>query len=186
VTKCGLLAPHGQRYRSGWKSVLKLQRESDTQGVKAIAESVAAILFHGTGCPRWAPSAIAMAELHRLLADDVLELEIHAWVDDGGPDGEQLYCVADLVSQHLLTDADLVRQVEAIVGRDDAAVTSLRALAQHCADAGYAGACHWCLTAIAALRPAQVRCSLTSIGAQRRGPCQAPYSDALTSQRIGP
>ena len=132
------------------------------------ASAAAAVLFHGATCAHDAAPAAAMRQLHGLLADEALQLEIHAWLGTGGPDGEQLYCLADLLDHRFARDQELADRARIIVGTGAVAAESLAVLEQHLQHAGYEGAAIWCRDAAAVLNPgAQVRTSLTTVGRQR-------------------
>jgi len=106
-----------------------------------------AALLPGTG-----PGVTAAAgELRDLVADDILMLEIQGWVEDGGPDGEQLYCLADLLRAGLDADAVLASEVATVVVRDGSAVAALDTLARLNAANGRTGAADWCRAAAGAV-----------------------------------
>ena len=81
-----------------------------------------------------------------------LMLKIRGWVEDGGPDGEQLYCLADLLRTRFDADAALAAAAARVVVRDGSALAALDLLARLQAANGRTGAAAWCREAAAALR----------------------------------
>jgi hypothetical protein len=82
-------------------------------------------------------------------------LEIEGWTEDGGPDGEQLSCLADLLRVRLAADAALAAEMTDVVLRDGSAVAALETLERLNVTKGRAGAAAWCREAAAAVRRAR-------------------------------
>jgi hypothetical protein len=120
-----------------------------------VADAASAVLLAAV-LPDPRPGVAATAgELRDLVADEILGLEIQGWVEDGGPDGEQLYCLADILQARLAADAALASRLADAVLRDDSAVTALETLARLNAANGRTGAATWCREVAAAVRSAR-------------------------------
>jgi hypothetical protein len=150
--------------------------------VTTTARAAAALLLHAALERSDDPAARG---LWLSLGDDVLHLEVGGWVDEGGPDGEQLYCLSDLLSARFSADPVLRGRTEALVHRDDAALRSLDALARWFRRAGSAGAARWCVEAAEHVRtvvpgrsPVPVRPHPAQVG--RRAPRPASEWPAFT------
>jgi hypothetical protein len=120
--------------------------------VTITANSAAAVLLRAMR--PGAPPAVAAAAsaIRELLADEILVLEAYGWVQAGGPDGEQLYCLADLLGDRLAGDERLRTGVEDAVHGDRVGVAALDSLAAWLRGAGHAGASEWCRESAGALR----------------------------------
>jgi hypothetical protein len=117
-----------------------------------LADAASAVLLAAALPDAGTGITTAAGELRNLVADDVLMLEIRGWVEDGGPDGEQLYCLADLLRTRFDADADLAAAAARLVVRDGSALAALDALARLQAASGRTGAAAWCREVAGALR----------------------------------
>jgi hypothetical protein len=93
--------------------------------------------------------AEAILGLREVVGPRMREL-VDRWLAEGGPDGEQVYCLDHLMRVRFGVDPRLQVVVEEIVVTGDAAANALAALGEHCRREGYRGAQAWCQ---AALRP---------------------------------
>jgi len=85
----------------------------------------------------------AILGLREVVGPRLREL-VDDWMADGGPDGEQVYCLDDLLRDRFGTDPRFQVAVEEIVAVDDVAREAVSALAEHCRREGYRGAQAWC------------------------------------------
>lgn len=122
------------------------------------AAAAAALLLYGARTGRETDDRLAEAilDLRTIVGSDAREL-VDRWIAEGGPDGEQVYCLDHLLQGRLTDEPHLQAAVEGVVGRDQVSVDALKALAEHSIRNGFRGAYAWCLMALAApITPSQV------------------------------
>lgn len=91
--------------------------------------------------------AETILDLRELVGGDTREL-VDRWLADGGPDGEQIYCLDDLLRHRFATEPRFQAAVQDVVRTGQVATTAVSALAEHCQRAGFRGAYAWCQTAL--------------------------------------
>jgi hypothetical protein len=119
-----------------------------------LAGAATALMLRGSGTNAAPDAAADSRELLGALADESLTRHIRGWAAEAGPDGEQIYCLHDLLVTRLETDGRLRGLVSGVVRRDGAAAATraLRALRERCRCEGYLGAAGWCAQNILGLR----------------------------------
>ena len=118
--------------------------------VTRTAAGAVALLLYGarTGHETDDRLAEAILDLRAVVGSDVRQM-VDRWIAEGGPDGEQVYCLDHLLQSRLSVEPQLCAAVEAIVARGHVAPDALRALAEHAICNGFRGAYDWCLAALA-------------------------------------
>lgn len=137
--------------------------------VTKLAAGAVALLLYGvrTGREMNDKLAEAILDLHAVAGPDLQQLA-DRWIADGGPDGEQIYCLEHLLQARLTDEPQWRAAVERVVSRDQVAVLALKALAEHSIGNGFRGAYEWCLTALAVpvvhgqVAPAQLNRTVTT------------------------
>jgi len=119
--------------------------------IASVADAASAVLLADALPEAGAGVAAAAGELRRLVADEILVLEIQGWVEAGGPDGEQHYCLADLLRTRLDADPALAAGAARLVVRDGSAIAALETLARLHSTHGRTGAAAWCREAADAI-----------------------------------
>lgn len=89
----------------------------------------------------------AILDLRELAGAGTREL-VDRWIAEGGPDGEQIYCLDDLLRQRFSTEPALQAAVQGLVDTGPVARDALTALAEHCRREGLRGAHAWCQAAL--------------------------------------
>lgn len=114
------------------------------------AAGAVALLLYGARTGRETDDRLADAilDLRAVVGPELREL-VDGWIAEGGPDGEQVYCLDHLLQDRLTDEPPLRTAIEGIVTRDRVAVDALNALAEHSIRNGFRGAYGWCLMALA-------------------------------------
>lgn len=85
----------------------------------------------------------AVLGLREIVGPQIREL-VDGWLAGGGPDGEQVYCLDQLLRDRFDADPQFQAAVEKIVAAGEVTPDAVGALAQHCRIEGYLGAQAWC------------------------------------------
>jgi hypothetical protein len=117
--------------------------------VTRTAAGAVALLLYGARAGRETDDGLAEAilDLRALVGPELRQLVDH-WIAEGGPDGEQIYCLDHLLQARLTDEPEFGPGVQNILGRGDVAADALRALSEHAISNGFRGAHAWCLTAL--------------------------------------
>jgi hypothetical protein len=111
-----------------------------------VGGAAAMLLRRVPGDPTWDATGDLLALLNPALRDAVQD-----WRDAGGPDGEQLMCLADQLQRSALEDRRIERAVRGATLDRGPVVGALGALAADLTDAGHHGAAEWCRDQLATL-----------------------------------
>ena len=108
-----------------------------------------ALLLYGARAGREIDDSLveAILELRELVGADTREL-VDRWIAEGGPDGEQIYCLEHLLTSRFAGEPQFQAATEAIVSVGRVAKDAITALADHCRREGFRGAYAWCQTAL--------------------------------------
>lgn len=128
-----------------------------------------ALLLYGARAGRDIDDSLveAIIALRELVGPDTREL-VDRWIAEGGPDGEQIYCLDRLLRDRFLAEPRFEAAVAAIVGTGpqvrpgvgqgapqsivpgagQVARDAITALAEHCRREGFRGAFAWCQAAL--------------------------------------
>jgi len=118
--------------------------------VTTTASGAVALLLYGARADREIEDGLveAILELRELVGADLRAL-VDRWVAEGGPDGEQIYCLDHLLRERFLADAGFQDAVAGVVGTGTVTRQAVSALADHCRRQGFLGAYGWCQAALA-------------------------------------
>jgi hypothetical protein len=92
--------------------------------------------------------AEAILELRDVVGPETREL-VDRWMAEGGPDGEQIYCLDHLLRARVVAEPALLTAVEGVVSVGQVTRHAVAALADHCRRQGFRGAYAWCQLALA-------------------------------------
>ncbi len=110
--------------------------------LRTFVAGAAALLLHPPAAGGADPvGAATVRGLRAALGPEIRSL-LDGWVA-GGPDGEQILCLADLLHERTQHDEAFRRQL-AVAGSTAAGVEALRGLAARCRRHGFWGAARWC------------------------------------------
>jgi hypothetical protein len=117
--------------------------------VTRTAAGAVALLLYGARTGREADDRLAEAilDLRAVVGPDVCQM-VDRWIAEGGPDGEQVYCLDHLLHSRLTDEPQLSAAVKGIVARGHVAADALKALAEHSICNGFRGAYEWCVAAL--------------------------------------
>jgi len=133
--------------------------------VTTTVSGAVALLLYGARAGRDIDDSLveAIIALRELVGPDTREL-VDRWIAEGGPDGEQIYCLDQLLRDRFLAEPRLEVAVATIVGAGPhahpeaqqsavpgagrAARDAIVALAEHCRREGFRGAFAWCQAAL--------------------------------------
>lgn len=117
--------------------------------VTTTVSGAVALLLYGARVGRDADDTLveAILDLRDLTGADTREL-VDRWIAEGGPDGEQIYCLEHLLQQRLSVEPPFQAAVQRIVQAGSVARDALIALAEHCLRQGFLGAHAWCQAAL--------------------------------------
>jgi hypothetical protein len=141
--------------------------------VTTTVSGAVALLLYGARAGRDIDDSLveAIIALRELVGPDTREL-VDRWIAEGGPDGEQIYCLDQLLRDRFLAEprfeaavATIVgtgpqahpqahpearqgAQQSAVPGAGQVAWDAIAALAEHCRREGFRGAFAWCQAAL--------------------------------------
>jgi hypothetical protein len=118
--------------------------------VTTTVSGAVALLLYGARADRDVGDALleAIIELRDLVGADTRAV-VDRWIAEGGPDGEQIYCLDHLLRERFSTESSFRAAVEQVVGTGPVTRDAVTALAEHCRREGFHGAYAWCQTALA-------------------------------------
>jgi len=117
--------------------------------VATTVSGAVALLLYGARAGREIDDSLveAILELRDLVGVDTREL-VDRWIAEGGPDGEQIYCLDHLLRGRFAAEPQFQATVDAVVSVGQVAKDAITALADHCRREGFRGAYAWCQTAL--------------------------------------
>jgi hypothetical protein len=117
--------------------------------VTTTVSGAVALLLYGARSDREIDDSLveAILELRELAGAQTREL-VDRWIADGGPDGEQIYCLEQLLRDRFAAEPGFQAAVEAVVNFEQVTRSAITALADHCRREGFRGAYTWCQTAL--------------------------------------
>ena len=117
--------------------------------VTTTVSGAVALLLYGARAGREIDDRLveAILDLRELVGADTREL-VDRWIAEGGPDGEQIYCLDHLLRRRFAAEPPFQASAQRIVAPAQVAKDALIALADHCRREGFRGAYAWCQTAL--------------------------------------
>jgi hypothetical protein len=117
--------------------------------VTTTVSGAVALLLYGARAGREIDDSLveAILALRELVGPETREL-VDRWIADGGPDGEQIYCLDHLLRERFIAEPRFQASVEDVVHTGQVTKDAVTALSEHCRREGFRGAHAWCQTAL--------------------------------------